>query len=1096
MTLVGKTISHFRVLSLIGSGGMGEVYEAEDTKLRRLVALKVLSPSRAGSSGRRERLLREARAAAAVSHANIAIIHEVDEVDGVTFIAMERLHGKTLREVLAGGPLPVDEAIRVAHEIAQGLAHAHRMNIVHRDLKPENVILAGDGRVKILDFGIARVIPQFDSDETSDSDAILSTAGALTREGAFLGTLSYASPEQVRGQEVDAKSDLFSLGTVLYELITGTNPFRRATPIETASAILRDDPVPPTRMQRDAPESIDRIVARCLEKDSSRRYPSAEELLRDLDAVQRGDPVGAVRGAWTRRRTVGALAAAAFVLIAAMAGVRQWTSRGGTGAETNVAERSPSDSISSRRSVAVLGFKDLSGSPGASWLSTALSEMLTTELAVGEAMRTISGESVSQMKLDLGLAEEPSFGAETLYRIRKHLGADLVVLGSYVVLGDDDRQIRLDLRLQDARDGETLASVVQTGTEKNLFDLVAIAGGKLRSSLGVTPAAAGEDGALASALPADAEATRLYAEGLEKLRRFEALPAQELLARSTQLDPGRAVTHAALASAWEHLGYEERQLESAARAFELSRQLPRESQLAIESMYRQANREWDRAIAIQRTLWDLFPDNVDYAVRLAAMQTRAGKGRDALAMLEELRRRLPETEKDPRVDLAEANAASAVTDMRRAVAASRRAVSAAATSGAKLFAAQAQLTLGSALGSLGEADSAMATLEEARDAFAAAGDRNGAARALASLANLIAERGDPDTAIQQFERALEVYRETGSKSRESGTLNDMANVYYHQGDLARAKALYEESLAVDIEAGNHAGIPHRLGNIANVLDNQGDLKGAMAMHQRALVAFEEIDHKAGAARTRNNIGLLYLQQGQVGDARKAFEEAIAVQREAGFRHNLASTLIGLGSTLLAQDDLPGARRAIEESLRIREELGETDASAYARIELGRIALAEGKLEEAKNAGMAAAQYFLEQKSDPARIEALSLQAEAHLALGESNEARKAVDAAEVLAARAENQSTKLAAEVSAARVRGNTGEIEAASKKLLDAARQASELGIVFIALDARLAEGEISLRGRDPASARARLATLQEEARRQGYLIIARMCAEALRGT
>jgi serine/threonine protein kinase len=213
--VTGRKLSHFRILDRIGEGGMGVVYRAEDENLHRAVALKVLPPEAVANEERRLRFLREARAAASVTHPNIATIHEVDEADGVVFIAMELIEGKTLRELISGKPLPLKDALRLGIEIGEGLARAHQGRVVHRDLKPDNVMVASDGHVKILDFGLAKLL-EADGHAPTEQSRLETISGEMTERGRVMGTVSYMSPEQARGQTIDSRSDLFAFGVVLY----------------------------------------------------------------------------------------------------------------------------------------------------------------------------------------------------------------------------------------------------------------------------------------------------------------------------------------------------------------------------------------------------------------------------------------------------------------------------------------------------------------------------------------------------------------------------------------------------------------------------------------------------------------------------------------------------------------------------------------------------------------------------------------------------------------------------------------------------------------------------------------------------------------
>ncbi|HET7294671.1 MAG TPA: protein kinase [Vicinamibacteria bacterium] len=318
----GTRLGPYEVVSPLGAGGMGEVYRARDPRLGRDVALKVLPQEFAGDAARRARFEQEARAASALNHPNIVTVHDIGSQGDVLYVAMELVEGRTLREMLAEGPMPPRHLLDVATQIADGLAKAHQAGIVHRDLKPDNVVVSQDGHVKILDFGLAKHV----SASVGTAASALSAAGTLdrplTEAGTLLGTVAYMSPEQAQGKPVDTRSDVFSLGTVLYELSTGRRPFGGDNSVSILSSILRDSPAPVTTLAPSVPAPLDRIIRHCLEKEAAARYPTAAPLREELRTLRDellSDPArpGARPGP-TRRGRI-ALAAAAAVLVAAVA---------------------------------------------------------------------------------------------------------------------------------------------------------------------------------------------------------------------------------------------------------------------------------------------------------------------------------------------------------------------------------------------------------------------------------------------------------------------------------------------------------------------------------------------------------------------------------------------------------------------------------------------------------------------------------------------------------------------------------------------------------------------------------------------------------
>jgi TolB-like protein/Tfp pilus assembly protein PilF/predicted Ser/Thr protein kinase len=401
------TLSHYRILEKLGEGGMGEVYLAEDTLLDRKVALKLLSERLQKDPTARKRFLQEAKSAAAIDHPYICNIFDVGEEGGRNFIAMEYVTGHTLEERLAEGPLPVSQALVVSSEIAEALEEAHGKNLVHRDLKPSNIMLTPGGHAKVMDFGLAKQLA-LDGVQSEDE-----TESRLTQQGHTAGTLSYMSPEQLCGREVDLRSDIFSFGVVLYEMVTGAHPFRKGSPMETASAIQQDVPPPLSRYTEDAPELLHHVVRKMLAQDLDQRYQLMHEVrtdLAELAGLQSGAPVQGFQAPSHRRPFTRPVTFAVAGLIAVAVLIAWFIHRQQeTGMEAG--------EISS---LAVLPLDNMTGDPEQQYFVDGMHEALITELSKISALRVISRKSVRRYQDT----------EESIEEIARRLKVDACVEGS------------------------------------------------------------------------------------------------------------------------------------------------------------------------------------------------------------------------------------------------------------------------------------------------------------------------------------------------------------------------------------------------------------------------------------------------------------------------------------------------------------------------------------------------------------------------------------------------------------------------------------------------------------------------------------------
>jgi serine/threonine protein kinase/tetratricopeptide (TPR) repeat protein len=1086
--MIGRTVSHYRILERQGGGGMGVVFKAEDLNLARIVALKFLSEKLGHDDEAVERFTREAKAASALNHPNICTIHEIGSWEGEGFIVMELLEGEPLNHRIAASPLAVSEILELGVQIADGLKAAHAKGIVHRDIKPANTFITSGGHVKILDFGLAKMMP-----EPANSPAATRTEHqSLTKTGVAMGTAAYMSPEQARGEPVDRRTDLFSFGVVLYEMTTGRLPFQGKSQAAMLGEVLHVTPAAPSARRPDIPAELDRIVLKALEKDRDLRYQSATELQSDLVLLQRQlgaaqKPVQAPRRAHWLRTAAAAIAVVLIVIAGLWWRARPRTRLSSPHVSTLQTEVHP------RRSVAVLGFQNLTGKPEAAWLSTALSEMLSTELAAGEELRVIPGENVARTRIDLSLTESGAFSEQTLRRIRQHLGTDLVVLGSYIDLGPAaGGQIRLDLRLQDTEAGTTVASISETGTEANLFELVSQTGSRLRGKLGIAGVPDKEQQHVQASLPSSPELARLYSEGLNSLRVFDIEKAKSLFEKVVVGEPDYARGRAALSLAYSALGYDEKAKQEAKRAFNLSSSLSREDRLYIEGRYREASRDWAAAAQVHQTLFQLFPDNIDYGLRLAYDQDNDGKPNDSLATVQALRRLKAPLRDDPRIDLAQGDAIGSRGEFPQQVQLARSAAAKAKEQGSGMVLARARAMEGRALWRSGKPADAGQPLREAQELYTKAGNYQASAGIMRTIGGLAYDAGDYEKARSELEQALAVFRRIGARGGIANTLNDLGNAYYTQGNYQAAKKIYQQSLDVLRELDDKSGIAGGLGNLANVLDSQGELQAAEKMQRETIEAFGAVDDQRGVAATMNNLGMLLAEQGRLLPAKQTNEDALALHQKIGFRSGSAYTLQSIGEVLEALGDLSGARNAFQKALTIRRELGEHGNVATTQVDLAELSLEEGNAAVAEDQARQSVQVFASQKDRDQEAWGGAVLARALLAQKKLPSAQTAISRAKMTLPSGASYPTRFAVSLAGARVEMASDRSAEAAIQARQVLAQAAQYGYAGYALEARLVLGELKMKVDRAAGAR-QLQDLEVEAQSRSYMLIARK-AHALR--
>jgi tetratricopeptide (TPR) repeat protein len=647
--MVGQTVSHYRIVERLGGGGMGVVYAADDDRLGRRVALKFLPRESSADLQAVERFQREARAASALNHPHICTIHDIgttDCADGVQhYIVMEMLEGQTLKHLIAAKPVRLEVVLDLGIQIGEALAAAHAKGIIHRDIKPANLFVTSQGHAKVLDFGVAKLAALAAPSPRHGGNAqpTAATASApelLTSPGSAVGTIGYMSPEQARGEDVDARTDLFSLGLVLYELATGQQAFTGRTTALVFDAILHQQPAAPVRLNPHIPVDLEHIIMKALEKDRRLRYQTAVDLVADLKRVRRQlesgtaasgslashTSVAAQRWWNTRRRLIAGAAAAVAVAATAVLfyalGTRQ-TSTVALGA-------------AGRPAVAVATFDNPSGAEDTRWLTSGLPGMLVTGLGQTPGLDVIGGARMAEVMKDLGVADGAAIDRSRVLEAGRRAGAGAMVVGAVFKAG---AEYRIDVQVQDVASGRLLAGHTARGTE--VFALADELTARILESLNVTSTPSGRR--VAEVTTASSDAYKLYSEGVRLARLLRGAEARKLLEQAVATDP-------TFAAAWLELGVVADGMDDRAtgekcrqKVVEHIDRLPDRQRGIFEGLQAsRAGKPQEAAENLERLL-ARYPDEANAYNILAGLYRESGDQEKAIAAAERGVKELPKT---------------------------------------------------------------------------------------------------------------------------------------------------------------------------------------------------------------------------------------------------------------------------------------------------------------------------------------------------------------------------------------------------------------------------------------------------------------------
>jgi eukaryotic-like serine/threonine-protein kinase len=1051
-TKLGK---RYEIMQLLGEGGMGAVYKAMDHEVERMVALKIIRPELAVREEILARFKQELILARKITHKNVIRIFDLGEAEGLKFITMEFIEGKDLSSLIREkGRLSFEECADIMSQTCTALDAAHSEGVVHRDLKPQNIMVDKHGRVIVMDFGIARTVEQ----------------GGMTNTGALIGTPDYMSPEQVMGEKVDVRSDLFTMGIIFYQLLVGQLPYKADTIQGAMFKRTRETSKSPQSVDPAVPPLLSDITVKCLQLEPQNRYQTALEIQKDIEAWREGstkriappEPVLPPKAPIWKRPIV--LAPLAAVLLAAggvIFGGKFFSSPSGTTAK-RVAAAPPVASL------AILPFHNASGDPKLDWLGSSMAEMLSTDVGESSKVRMISEDRVGQVLKDLRITPQSELDQPTVTRVANHSNVDTIVWGNYAQYGEP---IRIDVSILNLKNNEVKTLKSEAANEKDIPATVDKLAGQIRSSLSISESLQKELQAQAfKPSSASITALRAYEKGLQEARKGHHAEAVKDFQGAVQDDGTFALAYSKLAQSYSQLGNDDDAEQAAQKAVSLSAQLPLQEKYLIQASHDSIVKDYPKAIGAYENLVKVSPDNTDYLFELGTAYEKISdyeKARDRFKRVVELDpKRIEGYLALGRVEVESGNPTAGLEYLTKAQAMSIEV-------GDDAEHAQVAQAIGVAYSSIPRYDEALKSLQESLDIKTRLGLKKGIAESLEMMATIYDTTGKPDLALQNYNKALALMKELGDKQGSADVMTDLGVFKLEHGKYEDALQLFKQSLQLQTDLHNETSQGMVLTNIGNTYQAKGDFDNARIYYEKSLEVRQKLKVPGDIADTLHDLAEISMKTGHFDQAQEQYLKAVELRRASGDQKGAALESSGLGTLFADQGRYGAAVSAQQDALKGFEESKEKGFQATdILLAYGNSLALAGRSDEAAKYLTDALNSAREQKSDPQVATALNYQADNAFFSGDMKTAATLYAAAQQAAAKTGDGELILLTKINMAKLAVAQGKYAAALSALRGLGEAADSLGLKELSTKCMVYRGEAMIGMKDYAGAQKELNT------------------------